>query len=306
MSKRIGLSVIGMVLVFSFSACSKSSESPAEQESVGEAAAEVTWFTAESVADGVWRIDDHGSDNMYLVEGEDKALLIDTGTGIADLAEFVRSITNKPLIIVNTHGHPDHAGGNFQFVEVSAHPADFEMAKQFSSQNYRQNAVQRVLEGTPEFQAVVLQDGLNFDSTELLPIRDGGQIDLGGRTLEVIEVPGHTPGSIVLLDAANRLLFAGDDNNTLVWLFLQQSLPLEVYLQSLEKLNRRAGEFDTIFPGHGTPLDAGFLEEQIACVRNILDGNCEVKPYQSFAGDASQCSYERATVAFDRDKLRVN
>ncbi len=76
-------------------------------------------------------------------------------------------------------------------------------------------------------------------------------------------------------------------------------------ISSLSKqLDNRSGEFETILPGHGEPLDSEFVQEQIACVQNILSGNCVSTPYESFAGNAVQCSYKRATVAFDPKKLR--
>src|SRR5512144_3125685 len=84
------------------------------------------WLKATTVADGVWRIDDHGGDNMYLVAGRSAALLIDTGLGVAKLADFVKTLTALPVTVVNTHGHPDHAGGNGQFGTVYAPPADFD------------------------------------------------------------------------------------------------------------------------------------------------------------------------------------
>ncbi len=306
MKKILGLGAAGALAVLWFASCASNEPDEAAENSDQAASEAVTWFTAQSVADGVWRIDDHGGDNIYLVEGDDQALLIDTGTGIADLAAFARTLTEKPLIVVNTHGHPDHAGGNFQFDEVYGHPADAEMARQVSTRESHASSVQRTIERAPEFESLVLGEDADFRSTVLQPVEAGTRFELGGRTLEVIEVPGHTPGSICLLDGANRLLFAGDNSNLLVWLFLDASLPLEVYEQTLQKLNARAGEFDTVFPGHGAPLDTAFIGEQIACVKSILDGTCEAKPYQSFAGDAAQCSYERATVAFDPNKLRAS
>src|SRR5262245_39624199 len=72
------------------------------------------WFTAKQIANKTWLIDDHGIDNIYLLEGKDSALLIDAGFGLANLKSFVGQLTSKPLIIVNTHGHPDHAGGDWQ------------------------------------------------------------------------------------------------------------------------------------------------------------------------------------------------
>jgi len=73
-----------------------------------------TWFSSKEISPKVWVISDHGSDNMYLIEGTDSALLVDTGLGSADLATYVKKMTTKPLIIVITHGHPDHAGSDYQ------------------------------------------------------------------------------------------------------------------------------------------------------------------------------------------------
>ena len=74
-----------------------------------------SWFTARKVAEGTGCIEDHGSDNMYVVEGKKKALRIDTGLGFAKLSDFVKTLTRLPVVVVNTHGHGDHAGGNYQF-----------------------------------------------------------------------------------------------------------------------------------------------------------------------------------------------
>jgi hydroxyacylglutathione hydrolase len=272
---------------------------------VASSAKPESWFTAKPVAEKVLRIDDHGSDNMYLVEGKDKALLIDTGLGVADLAGFVKSLTALPVIVVNTHGHPDHAGGNFQFSRVYAHPSDFELIKRFTSGEYRAGTVQRIRQESPGLAAFILKDSSDLKLPAPVSAREGDVFDLGGRILEVIETPGHTPGSICLLDAGNRLLFTGDNDNSLVWLFLKDCLPLEMYLQTLRKVQARSGEFDTLLPGHGDPIDKSFIGEQIACAENILSGACKGEPYKSFAGDALLCSYKRAGIAFNPENLRV-
>jgi glyoxylase-like metal-dependent hydrolase (beta-lactamase superfamily II) len=229
----------------------------------------------------VWRIDDHGGDNAYLVAGQDRALLIDTGTGVADLAACVRQITRLPATVVNTHGHPDHVGGDFQFESVSAHPDDFAMILRFSGRG-------------------------GFDERRLVPVRAGHVLDLGGRRLEVIETPGHTRGSICLLDAGHKRLFTGDNDNSLVWLFLTDCLPLESYLQTLRSLRQRGSDYDTIRPGHGEPMDTAFISEQIACAESILSGACKGEPYESpFGGGARLCSYKRASIAYDPENLRA-
>jgi hydroxyacylglutathione hydrolase len=263
------------------------------------------WFTSKEVAPGVLRIDDHGSDNMYLVLGKSKALLVDTGLGVGRLADFVRTLTTLPVVVVNTHGHPDHAGGNNEFKTVYAHPADFDAIRAFGTRASRQNTIGRMSQGAAGADTMSVDDAVRLPAAELVPIAGGHVFDLGERKVEVIEQPGHTPGEIVLLDAAHRIVFTGDNDNTLVWLFLPSCLPLEVYADSLKKLQARSGEFDTILPGHGDPLPKTFLGDQIACVGTILDGTCKDEPYQSFAGNGRVCKCANASVAFNPANLRA-
>jgi hydroxyacylglutathione hydrolase len=306
-SKKMSIIIPCIVMLCAVCVFSKSQTvvvQPDPKRTSADAAAKPgSWFTSKQVADKVWRIDDRGSDNMYLVAGKDKALLIDTGLGVGDLAGFVKTLTALPVTVVNTHGHPDHAGGNRQFRQVFAHPDDFEMTKRFSGGEYRAATVQRAVRENPELVSLVLKDTAGLADPKLLPAAGGMIFDLGGRKLEVIETPGHTRGSICLLDAGNRLLFTGDNDNTLVWLFLKDCLPLEVYLRTLKKVEARNGTFDTLLPGHGDPIDKSFIAEQIVCVEQILSGACKGEPYQSFAGDAKLCSYKRAGVAFNPENL---
>ena len=107
------------------------------------------WLTSKEVAPGVIRIEDHGSDNMYLVLGKSKALLVDTGLGVGRLAAFVKTLTALPVVVVNTHGHPDHAGGNNEFRTVHAHPAEFDAIRMFGTKEARQNTIARMTQGDP-------------------------------------------------------------------------------------------------------------------------------------------------------------
>lgn len=242
---------------------------------------------------------------MYLVEGDKKALLIDTGTGIADLAGCVKSITNLPFMVVNTHGHPDHCGSNHPFKEVYAHPLDFELIHMFDNKEYHQNAVRTQLEAQPDMAAFILQDTVDFKMTNLLPIKEGYVFNLGNRELEVIKVPGHTVGRICLFDSENRLLFTGNNNNILVWLFLDHCMPLETYLETLQKQKLKAKEYDILMPRHGSPIDAAFIDDQIVCVQNILSDECQGEYYNSFAGPGKICTYQRASVVFNPNNFWV-
>lgn len=108
-----------------------------------------------------------------------------------------------------------------------------------------------------------------------------------------------------MLDAAHKALFTGDNSNLLVWLFLPNTLPLEAYLQTLKRLEGRAAEFTTIYPGHGQPMPSSFIGEQIACVQSILDGTAKSEPQHFFTGDAMVAKYKTAAVAYNPENLRV-
>lgn len=263
------------------------------------------WFIVKQVADKVWRIDDRGGDNMYLVEGNDAALLIDAGTGVADLSTCVQSLTALPVIVVNTHGHPDHSGGDYQFPEVYAHPAEFGAITAFCSTQVHRDAIERIQQESPELASLLLDPPDSVTIPVLLPMREGFVFNLGGRRLEVLETPGHTRGSVCLLDSANGLLFTGDNNNAVAWLFLEECTPLEQYLQTLQRLKKRSGEFTVLLPGHGDPLDPGFIDEQIACAQSILSEACTGEPYETFVDYARACTYKRATIAFNPEKLHT-
>jgi glyoxylase-like metal-dependent hydrolase (beta-lactamase superfamily II) len=244
------------------------------------------WFTVKEVSKNVWQIDDNKAVNIYLIIGTDSALVVDTGMGSADLITQLRRMTKKPLIIVNTHGHPDHTGANYQFPKVYIHPADMQAAKESNTPERRATAAQSMLKGAKPSKSDSYI-GPNYE-TKLCPIHEGYVFKLGGRRIEVIEAPGHTAGEICLLDIENKLLFAGDNSNALVWLFLPNCKPLHEYLTTLEKLAKRISEFTVIFPGHGTPVPSDFLNDQVACVKGILNKSLESKPYQSFAGNANK------------------
>lgn len=236
-------------------------------------------FTATKISNG-WAIAEKNSMvdvNIYLVEGKDSALIIDTGYGTGDLKAFVETLTKLPLIVVNTHGHGDHAGNNKQFAKIYLHPNDFFMLKSNSKK-----------------------------APTLIAVSEGYVFNLGGRKIEVMDVPGHTPGSIVLFDADSKLLFSGDNTNNLVWLFLGDCKPLDVYLQSLEKVQTRINDFNIVMPGHNAPLGKTFIADQIGCVKAILNGTCEAAPYdhQYAQKGVMLGKYGEAQVAYDPKNLR--
>jgi hydroxyacylglutathione hydrolase len=259
------------------------------------------WFAVKEVFPQVWVISDHGADNMYLIEGKDSSLLVDTGLGAADLLACVKKITSKPIIVVNTHGHPDHSGANYQFDRVYLHSADMEAARSYNTTEARSGSSRTMLGNNAPAENEKYKGPIH--EPKLTGISDGYIFKLGGRSIQVMETPGHTPGGLCFLDMENKLLFSGDNNNTLVWLFLPNCKPLHEYLATLQKQEKRLSEFTTLLPGHGPAMSADFIRDQVKCVKGILDKSLERKPYESFAGNAMIATYGKASVAFNPDNL---
>ncbi|MEO7489301.1 MAG: MBL fold metallo-hydrolase [Ferruginibacter sp.] len=164
------------------------------------------WYSAKQTGVKTWIITEPGfEENMYLLEGQDSSLLIDAGFGMGNLRDFVKSLTSKPLIIVNTHFHPDHTGGDYEFPFVYIGAKDMEYAKPSLDPKVIQQSISQMLHGT------TIPDSLKFPESQvqktiLIPVDDNHIFKLGDRTVQVISVPGHTPGSIFLLDVRNKTL----------------------------------------------------------------------------------------------------
>ena len=158
------------------------------------------------INDHIWLLDDNHEATCYVVAGRERALVIDTSIGLCNIRETAEALTSLPLICVNTHGHGDHIGGNWAFGKAFMNLADLPLAKAFMN--------------SPEAQEGLKQFGVSYPPFE--HIEDGRVIDLGGVELEVLYLPGHTPGEIVLLDRQDRILFSGDGILEHLWLQLPE------------------------------------------------------------------------------------
>jgi glyoxylase-like metal-dependent hydrolase (beta-lactamase superfamily II) len=209
-------------------------ESTAAEVQAQRAAA---WFYTRSVAPGVWLVAEPQHVYSWLVEGSERAVMLDTGMGVLPIRPVAGSLTRRPLSVVNTHYHFDHIGGNWEFEERAIHEigaplAEMEVPRELLDAylDYAQRQLDaghrvRPLDQEylwllgPESEPRPFPDGWDpagwtihpSRATELL--RDGERIDLGDRTLTVIHAPGHSPDGICLLDEHNGLLFAGDSSN---------------------------------------------------------------------------------------------
>ena len=187
-------------------------------------------YTVTELEPGIFRI---GNSMVYmdLIVGSHHALLFDTGYGFGSLKDVVEGITDKPLYVVNSHGHVDHACGNAQFGGAYIHPLDIDLAAEHNGRAMRMAELETA-EVPMDFS---LEDYLFLGTGKLTPVGEGHMFDLGGMTMEVIHLPGHTAGSIGLWCAQRRLLFVGDAMNCFVWLFLPEAQSLDTYIRSLHK-----------------------------------------------------------------------
>ena len=230
----------------------------------------------------VYLIDDAGESTCYLVTGQERALLIDTSTGLEDLHAVVRSLTELPVTVVNTHGHYDHIFGNVFFEEAWMHPADLPVA------------------------------ALEAEGRPLCPFRPlqiGQSFDLGGVQLEIVDLRGHTPGSVGLLDKTARLLYSGDGIIPKVWMQFDYSLTIRELHDALTTLKTvHGGDFDLILTGHAQDyLPANLLDEMIDGCRELLAGQtARDLPYTYFGGECLQHplrGWPENCIVYAADKL---
>jgi glyoxylase-like metal-dependent hydrolase (beta-lactamase superfamily II) len=187
--------------------------------------------------------------------------LFDTGVGLLPLKPVVERITRLPVTVLNSHTHTDHVGGNWEFSSVLAIDSEYTQANMAGFENDRIGG-----DFVPEAFCKGVPEGSDISSFYTRPwkasryVEDGEIIDLGGRRLEILHVPGHTPDAVALLDSDNRLLFTGDSwYDASLWLFVPET-NLDDYETSISRLADLEGDVDFIFGAHNEArLDAGKL-----------------------------------------------
>jgi glyoxylase-like metal-dependent hydrolase (beta-lactamase superfamily II) len=236
----------------------------------------VDWFATQRLREGVYLIAEPMHVNNYLIVGSRRAVLFDTGLGIADIRQCVESITDKPVLVLNSHHHFDHVGGNHRFDDIAFHRNGLDLHRAGPLPHWLPKyleCVAAVAEQYRTFEAIdrewfnVLGPEMRMRSfpadfdpdawavTAVEPTRvldDGDEIDLGDRVLRVLHTPGHTVDSICLLDEQNRLLFSGDTVDTGPIYVHLASADVEAFSDTADRLARDvAPKVDDILCAHG-------------------------------------------------------
>ena len=199
------------------------------------------------IDNNTWRIEDDHHVRFFLLTGTKEALLIDSGMQVNNAKEIAEGLTSLPIKLLNTHADRDHIGSNYEFETFFMHPAE--------ASNYYNTQKQ---------------------SGEFIPIEEGDVFDLGDRPLEIISLPGHTPGSIAVLDINARALISGDpiQDGTIFMFGVQREI--HAYMKSLRKLDKYRSRFDKIYPSHGTlPVYPELIDELYEAAEGILQGKYE-------------------------------
>lgn len=220
-------------------------------------------LTVEQIHDDIWQFsectDEYGNMvDAYLLIGSERALMVDLLLMNKAVYDKVREITDLPLDAFVTHGHYDHAGVNVEIFHNAGCKVYMDM---------RDWPVMQSMGVSP------------MEAAWFTPIQEGDQLDLGNYQLDIMSVPGHTPGSLVAIEKTQQWMFTGDSiGSGTIWMQLPHSLPLDQFKQSLLHLRTYTDSMDnlTIYSGHRrqspTPLSHSYIQDLLEIIRQITDG----------------------------------
>lgn len=215
-----------------------------------------------------WRFEDGGV-RFFLLEGTEKALMIDTGMNAPDALEQAKKVTKLPIELLNTHADRDHISGNDSFEKYYMNP----------------NEAVNLETKASETKA----------SEKIVPVATGDIIDLGGRPLEIIDIPGHTPGSIAVLDINYRILYSGDTVSDANIFMFGLTRDFDQYIQSLKFLKTYKDRFDEIYPSHGTlPVAPGQIDLLIEGATKVANKEVTGNPVDIFGNPVMLYKFDYA------------
>lgn len=226
---------------------------------------------------------------MYLLIGKEKALLIDSGYGSISLNEKCKELTDKPIEVVLTHGHVDHIGGTFGFSKIYLQEEDLCIYKEHSKDNVRHLFTKEDL--SPVNQSICL-------------IKGQEEFELGNRRIQCIRTPGHTKGSICLLDRSRKWIFTGDTCCKAHVLFqVGNAATMEEYKRALEGLLSIQKEYEIMWPGHHSyPVEKDILTQFYEATSLLIDKKVEPQQVNSPFGMINVFRYKDIGIEYDVEK----
>lgn len=255
---------------------------------------EEAWYEIYRVFPDVYAIYEPGQFEeviSFLIVGEDRALLFDTGLGLTPIAPTISKLTDKPVSVLNSHSHYDHIGGNHEFEDIAGVNVPYALARQAGAPN---NVVREFVSGDwlpeapPDFNA----DEYKIEPYEIDGfVRDGIAIDLGSVRLEVLHTPGHSPDSICLLDRANRRLYTGDTFYLAPLYAHLEGSDFDQYATTANRLAALTPNVDHVMTSHNVPV------ANVKYLQAMADGFAAIQD-KSALGVETDGAYEYAFDGF--------
>lgn len=269
---------------------------------------EPSWFHVVEISDAVWQLTERGHVAAWLIVGSERAALVDTGCGFAAIRPLVETLTDRPVVVVQTHHHFDHIGGSHEFDQVLIHPLGVEgLATPVSETHLAAYATyaDTMEDASARFAAV---DDRYFhllhDAWRVVPrpsgpwnvqpvratgtIEEGDLVSLGDRALRVLHTPGHSPDCVSLELAGERLLIGGDTVNTGPVYTQLPASDLLAQRESLARLASLADRWDRVLCSHflRTEVAPAYLAEQVAALDQLLEGAVPLRAGRDCVGTA--------------------
>lgn len=235
-------------------------------------------FKTEKVTERMTRIFAINTELMYLIEGDEKAALIDTGSGFGSLKKVVENLTDKPVVVLLTHGHTDHAMGAGEFQEVYMNHVDDDIYFIHGEREFRWDGMQM----SEHYDELEESDYIEtMPLSEIHDMKAGDTFDLGGMHIDIFDCKGHTKGSVAMLIREERILLTGDGCNSFTFLFEDYSLPVAAYEDNLKRLKKETqGLYDQVILSHGDgngPID--MIDGVIRVCDEIKEGTADDIPF---------------------------
>lgn len=215
------------------------------------------WFTVRKIDNKTYAISELGhweKVHSFLLLGDEKAALVDTGLGIDNMKRITDQLTNLPIDVITTHVHSDHIGSHGKYERLFVHEAERDWLVNgiagLSLEQIRANTARDIsIPAPPSFNPDTYKP-FQGEPTGLL--KDGDIIELGNRKLIVYHTPGHSPGHIVIFDKDAGYLFTGDllYDETPIYAFYPTTNPIDL-VNSLEKITR-IPQINRIYGSHNT------------------------------------------------------
>lgn len=231
-------------------------------------------FKTEKISQRVTKITAPSLELMYLVEGNDRAALLDTGSGIGHLSPIIKKLTDKPVIVLLTHGHVDHAMGAAEFDTVYMNHEDDYIYVQHAEDRFRREGL---------FLCTQKDQITEDEFIPALPLsairgmKEGDSFNLGEETIDIFACPGHTRGCLVMLMREERILLLGDACNYRTFMHEPSSTTITEYEESLKRLKPLiAGKYERILLSHGDgEADLRIIDGVIRVCEDIKAGNTD-------------------------------